>query len=530
MGRLSLVRMLCITLILCVLTTANLPLTIAADSEDPGAVVIDGKKLFTIKARVGDFLPEDRARIVTERLLQIADDIMIPIDEVHTKTIDDSIEISVAKTLIMTVTEEEAAAEKMSLQDLTDRRVTVIKEALIQYRAVHSVKTLAINTAIALLLTGLLFWLLRQLNKFALLIRELSITKGIRRYRKQIPGHRLLPLEQIKTFFANFIAVAVGFVRLIILYFYLFFVLGLFPWTKQYSEQLLDTILFFAQGITNTIIEYLPDGLAILFIILVSRYFLKFVRFLFDQIKIGKLHINGFHIEWADPTYKIVRFLVLAITVISIYPYIPGSRSLAFQGVSVFLGVLLSLGSSSAVANIVAGIALTYTRAFQIGDRVRIGENEGDIMEKSLLATRIRTIKNTDITIPNSVILNNPIINYSSSAKDATTALILSARVTLSFSTPQEQAAALLVKAAAETPDILAHPAPFVFKTAFTDFAVEYEINAYTQKPNRKDDIYSALRSNILATFNTAGVEIMTPHYVAVRNGSQVCIPEKKES
>lgn len=500
----------------------------AAEGAHSAPVVIDGKELFTINTRAGDFWPDDRARIVMERLVEIAEDITIPLDSIQMREVAGSIEIGTAGHLIMTITPAEAELEQTTLQELAGRRLFIMKNAVSEYRSAHSAKKLAVNALLAILLTGSTFWLLRQLNRIADSLQQLSIEKGIYRYIKQIQGHKLLPVEKIRNGLNHLIALAAGFIRLIILYFYLFFVLGLFPWTKQYSNQLLDYILLFFQFLASTFVNYLPNALIILFISLVCRYLLKFVRFLFDQIKFGKLKFGGFHADWADPTYKIVRFLVLAITAISIFPYIPGSRSLAFQGVSVFLGVLLSFGSSSAVANVVAGIALTYTRAFSIGDRVRIGDNEGDIMEKSLLATRIRTIKHADITLPNSLILNSPIINYSSSSKE--NAFIINTRVTLAFATPRQQAEELLIKAALATPDVLAHPAPFVFQIAFHDFAIEYEINAYTQKPNRKDEIYSALHNNITDLFNQAGIEIMTAHYVAVRDGNPVCIPKQREA
>ncbi|MDU4959489.1 MAG: mechanosensitive ion channel family protein [Sporomusaceae bacterium] len=518
-------RLRSFTHILLILWTALLlSATAAAQESDAAAVILDGKELFPIQARAGDIWPDERARIVSERLLQLAGDITIPLDSIRLTAAGGSIEIGTPEYLIMTVTEAEATIEQVPLEQLASVRLGIIKTSLSEYRTAHSVKNLVIDLLLAAFCSLLLFWLLRRLKTAAVSLQQLPVEKGIYRYLKSIRGHKLLPPEQIKRGFNNFISLAILLLRLFLLYFYLFVVLSLFPWTKKYAQQLLDYILVFAGMIASAVVGYLPNALIILFIVLFCRYLLKFVRFLFNQIKAGKLKFAGFHNDWADPTYKIFRFLVLAIAAISIFPYIPGSRSLAFQGVSVFLGLLLSFGSSSAVANIIAGIALTYTRAFSIGDRVRIGEHEGDIMEKSLLATRIRTIKNADITIPNSVILNNPIINYSSSAADA--GFIINTRVTLAFATPRQQAEELLIRAAQQTPDILTQPAPFVFQTTFRDFSVEYELNAYTQKPNRKDAIYSDLHNNILDLFNAAGVEIMTAHYVAVRDGNSPCRPQ----
>lgn len=215
--------------------------------------------------------------------------------------------------------------------------------------------------------------------------------------------------------------------------------------------------------------------------------------------------------------------MVLALTLISIFPYIPGSQSAAFQGVSVFIGVLFSLGSSSTVSNIVAGIAITYTRAFSMGDRVKIGEHIGDIIEKTLLVTRIRTIKNVDIIIPNSSLLNGSITNYSTGV--GATGLILHSTITIGYDVPWRIVHELLIKAAYATPDILVDPKPFVFQTSLDDFYVSYQINAYTQKPNSMARIYSDLHKNIQDSFNDANVEIMSPHYTAIRDGNQTTIP-----
>ncbi len=224
--------------------------------------------------------------------------------------------------------------------------------------------------------------------------------------------------------------------------------------------------------------------------------------------------MDGFYAEWAESTYKIIRFFIIVLAIISAFPYIPGSQSLAFQGISVFLGVLFSLGSSSAVANVIAGVALIYTRSYAIGDRVKIGEHMGDVMEKSLLATRIRTIKNEDITIPNSVILNNPVINYTSSLKDSS--LILYAQVTVSYEVSYQTVHELLLKSAMATLGILHEPEPFVFQKNLNDVAITYEINVYTKKPEQMVEIYSDLYKNIILTFQNAGIDLLTPQHIKV--------------
>jgi small-conductance mechanosensitive channel len=232
----------------------------------------------------------------------------------------------------------------------------------------------------------------------------------------------------------------------------------------------------------------------------------------------------GFYPEWAMPTSKMAELVILAFALVIIFPYLPGSDSPAFKGVSIFLGVLFSLGSTSAVANVIAGVILTYTRAFRIGDRVQIADTVGDVIAKTLLATQVRTIKNVVITVPNSLVLGSHIINFSTSANGR--GLILHATVTIGYDAPWRQIHALLIAAAEATSDILNEPRPFVLQTSLDDFYVSYQINAFTDQPGKMAAIYSGLYQNIQDKFNEAGVEIMSPHYAAVRDGNSTAIPE----
>ncbi|MDH5626397.1 MAG: mechanosensitive ion channel family protein, partial [Nitrospira sp.] len=219
------------------------------------------------------------------------------------------------------------------------------------------------------------------------------------------------------------------------------------------------------------------------------------------------------------------RFLVIVFAAIACFPYIPGSQSEGFRGISVFLGLLISLGSAAAIGNIIAGVVLTYMRPFQVGDRVKIADTTGDVMEKTLLVTRVRTIKNVDVTIPNAMVLGSHLINFSSSAKNL--GLILHTSVTIGYDAPWKTVHELLVSAARATTHILQKPEPFVLQTSLNDFYVTYEINAYTDQANLMAAIYADLHQNIQDKFNEAGVEIMSPHYTQLRDGNKTAIPDQ---
>ncbi|MBU2585234.1 MAG: mechanosensitive ion channel [Bacteroidetes bacterium] len=311
---------------------------------------------------------------------------------------------------------------------------------------------------------------------------------------------------------------------IIILYFFITIVFSFFTFTRTWATTLIGYVVNPLNSLITSIISYLPSLFFIVVIIIFTRYLIKIVKFFFDELEKGTLTLPGFHKDWAMPTFKIVRFLIIVLAVIIIYPYLPGSDSRAFEGVSILLGLVLSLASASAIANMIAGLVLTYMNAFRLGDRVKIADTTGDVIEKTLLATRIRTIKNVDITIPNAMVLSSHIINFSSSAQDK--GLILHTTVTIGYDAPWQKVHQLLIDAALESQYINKEPKPFILQTSLDDFYVSYELNAYTSEPGIMAKIYSEIHSNIQNKFNEAGVEIMSPHYGAVRDGNQVTIPE----
>jgi len=311
---------------------------------------------------------------------------------------------------------------------------------------------------------------------------------------------------------------------IMLIYFYVTIVFSFFEFSQTWAATLVGYLLKPLGIILESFLNFLPNFFYIVVVIFVTRFLLKLIRLIFTEIDKGKLEIPGFYPEWAKTTYKIVRFLVIAFAVIVIFPYLPGSDSPFFRGISIFLGVLFSLGSSSAIANVIAGIVLTYMRPFKIGDRVKIADTIGDVIERTLLVTRVRTIKNVDITITNSMVLGSHMINYSSSSHQK--GLILHTTVTIGYDAPWRKVHELLIFSAKETENILETPPPFVLQTALNDFYVSYELNAYTNEASKMALTYSNLHQNIQDKFYKAGIEIMSPHYEALRDGNSLAIPK----
>ncbi len=351
-------------------------------------------------------------------------------------------------------------------------------------------------------------WLQGKRNKF----RPLKIQRLV-----LLTSGRILALLVL---FFRYLRIGISAILLLA---YASLVFSIFPQTRGYVSALLATLGLVLLHAWSNFTAYLPNLLQLVLIIIATHYALKLVHYFFNAIGKGNITIGGFYTEWSEPTYQLVRILIVVLALVVAFPFIPGSSSPAFQGVSIFIGFLFSLGSSSVVANIVAGVVLTYTRAFKVGDRVQIADTVGDVIERTLLVTHIRTIKNVDVTIPNSLVLGSHIINYSASAGDR--GLILNTTVTIGYDAPWPEVHKALIAAALATEGVLPEPKPFVLQTALDDFYVSYEINAYTNQPNRMAVIYSNLHQNIQDTFNAAGIEITSPHYAALRDGNETTIP-----
>jgi small-conductance mechanosensitive channel len=301
-------------------------------------------------------------------------------------------------------------------------------------------------------------------------------------------------------------------------------VFSIYPQTEGFAHSVLLSMNEVLSTFWKNFINFIPDLFAILVIALFTRFVLRLLRFFYEGLQQGKIRFSSIHPEVVEPTYQILRFLVVAFALVAAFPYIPGSSSPMFRGLSIFVGFLISLGSTSLITNIISGIVLTYSRGLKIGDRVKIGETIGDVIDRTLLVTRVRTIKNVVITIPNVVVMQNEIINYSSEARDA--GLILHTSVTIGYDEPWRNVEKLLVTAALETIDVMEYPGPYVLKTSLDNHYITYELNAFTDNPIRMDDIYSELHQNILDKFNQAEVEILSPTYFAFRDGQSSTISQ----
>lgn len=487
-------------------------------------VVFRGDTLFYFHAGHKLVTADERAGLLEQRLERIAGLPDFSTDSLQ--IINDSAlsEILYKGSLVMAVNDSDALYADVDRPQLAGEYRKILQDSLQRFEFRLNWHTLLNITWQALAVIVALILLIMAVNRLFRWLRYRLLTdKKFAELR--VRNYSLLSKEQVFAVSKKILNIFRLFIIVLLLYIALPIFFSIFPWTRNIAGKLFGYILTPLKDIFWNIVHFVPNLLTILVIYFVTRYIVKAIGYFAGEVHRGALRIRNFYPDWAMPTFKIIKALLYVFMFIVIYPYLPGSESKVFQGVSVFLGILLSLGSTSAIANLVAGIVLTYMRPFKVGDRVKIGEVTGDVIEKTMLVTRIRTIKNEDITVPNSSVLSGHAINYSACAEKE--GLLLHTTVTIGYDVPWKQVHALLIKAAQDTKGIMPHPDPFVLQTELNDFFVTYELNAYTHFPKQMAKLYSSLHQNIQNTFFEAGVEIMSPHYTALRDGNTVNIPEE---
>ena len=489
------------------------PVSVKDSSYLTSNVLVDGNVLFPVRG-LQAFPAEERATRISTLIAETAQNESIKSDAITAVESDQTTDIVANGRVIMSVLESDALSEGVTRQELAKICVRKIREAVDRYREDRSPREIgigvirsAIATVVLVVCLLLIRTLFRRLQKGD---TEAGISDKIGSIR--IQSFVIVRSERIKALFDVTIRTVRLVIILVLLFIYSQLVLSLFPWTRPISIHLLDFLLVPLSTMGRGILKYTPNLIFLGVLIFVTNYIFKLMRLLFDGLETGTITFTGFYPDWARPTYKIARFMVIALMAVVAFPYIPGSDSPAFKGVSIFLGVILSLGSSSVISNTLAGLTMTYRRAFRVGDRVRIGDISGDVTEMRLLVTHLLSVKNEEIVVPNSVIFNSHVVNYSTKARER--GLILHTSVTIGYNTPWRQIHALLLLAAGRTPGLLSTPPPFVHQTSLDDFYVSYELNAFTDAPQAMMQSYSDLHQNIQDAFNEYGVQIMSPHYM----------------
>jgi len=493
--------------------------------EEPAQTVsypvrLAGEEVFRIYDPYG---AEESVRIFEERLLRIAQDPFYAEGLLTTLAGEEGVWVLYRDARVGFVSEAAAARLSLTAERRADEIIDAVEVAVVRYHRRQSpeewTRALLLLALATTLLTAAIY-LLQALHRRLSAWIEASSRKGL------VVGGQRLGFRSTERFVA-FERRALGVVRLLLIAFftiiYLQAVFTIVPLTRGYAlgviAYLVDPLRFVWEGLLKNV----ADFFFIAVIVALARLLLRGVRLLLTEAASGSVALPGIPRDRADPLYKIVRLVVIAITIVMIYPYIPGSSSAAFQGVSLFAGALFTLGASSAASNFIGGIVLIFSGSFRVGDRVRIGDVVGDVEESTLALTRLRTSKNELVTFANGNVLNESLVNYSAIARRE--GLILHTGITIGYDVPWRKVHELLVAAARRTEHILDEPAPFVLQTSLNDFHVGYQINAYTREANRMAAVLGELHQHIQDAFAEEGVEILSPTYSALRDGGTSTIP-----
>ncbi len=479
----------------------------------PGVpVVVEEDTLFRIYAARGGHSALDRAETTIQTIIKIGHDRRLRRDSVFLLDNDTYVDIMYGDKVIISVTEQDALWNATTPQKLANVYMPIISDKIELMREENSfwqiIKRIAlfiIVICIQCLIVKLINYLFRKLRRRIVWLKIHKLKPLV------IRDYELLNqnyLGRILLFFSRII----HYIILILLFIFTVPILfSIFPQTENLALKIFYYIVDPIKMVVKAIFDYIPNLFIIAIIWYTVRYIVKGIRYISNEIKSEKLKIAGFYPDWAEPTFNIIRFLLYAFMIAMIYPYLPGAESGVFQGISVFVGLIVSLGSSSVISNFIAGFVITYMRPFKTGDFIKVNDTIGNVVEKSPFITRIRTIKNEIVTIPNSFITTSNTVNYSSSARQY--GLIIHTMLTMGYDVPWRKVHELLIDAALKTKGVLEHPAPFVLETELNDNYMCYQINAYIKDADDMPVIMSDLLQNIQDNFNEAGIELFAPHH-----------------
>ena len=517
----------CIWVALFLLVAANSATaqdTLETDTVDPAREVVpegtfaapvevDSEVLFYVRGSTA--LPADeRAEIVADRIIAIAESSEDGPVSVTIERGEFGEEVRVNGRMVTVVTDADAEFEQFDRDVLAGLHGEAIETAILAHREQRST-TARVNSALAAFGWTVLFVLL---------------TWAFSRYRIRLGHHvgnfveaRFTGVEQatqevvkgqaVGALARYIVQVTLWLLLFVALYYYLSFVLLSFAETRGIAQILLTYVSEPLYLVLQGIVSYLPNLITLAIIAIVTRFAIRGLKLFFENLRAGTIKLNNFEDHWITPTFMIARVVIILIAVAFAYPFIPGSDSAAFQGLTILAGIMVSLGSNTVVSNMMAGLFVIYRRSTKIGDRIKVGDQFGDVVEIRLMETLIKSVKNEMISIPNAQLLNSEVVNYS--RKIDGRGMLVHTTVGIGYEEPQDKVEAMLIEAARRTDGLKKSPEPFVLWTGLADFAINYQINAFTTRGASLPKLLSDLHKNIVTVFNENGVQIMTPSYEA---------------
>lgn len=478
-------------------------------------VVLDNDTLFTIYANLAAYSNTERAKTAQSRIRQLFEDPFFTVDSLKIGNTFDVKTITYKSNMIIAVDEIDALWLGTSKDSLAHSYKNIISESVLKAKKNHSFQTILKQIGEIILIFVVVITLIFFINKLITRFKRYFTSQN-----KFFPNgiyfrtYQIIPKRILNVFVFRLLTLIKYFLYVLVIISSITLALKIFPSTEIWARKAQEIILLPLETFYQSIINYLPNLIIIGLVIVGVNWILSIIKYFVNEIETENLKFNNFYPEWAKPTYQIVRFLVIILTLIIIFPYLPGSGTIAFQGISVFLGVLISIGSSSAIANAVAGIVITYMRPFKLNDWIKTGEIVGIVLEKNALVTRLKTINNEDITVPNSAILSGATVNYSSLGRSD--GLVITTEIEIDFNVPFATVEKLLIRSANLTPGITNRLSPYIFYKKLNDTTTTYEINAISYEPQNMYFIKSDLIRNIQKTFTTENIPLRSVSVIQI--------------
>jgi len=476
-------------------------------------VTFENEKLFLVRGT--SVLPAtERAARIVDRITQAARSAGDEKTQPSIENVDFGRQISLGGKMITITTLADARLEQIDIDVLAGLQAEAFADAISAYRSERSTDARvesavsALGWSIAFIILSVLFFRLKHKAGDGVAKMVRGRFQGLEQATGAVVrGKALANL-------ANFgVKVLLWILYLVVLYYYLSFVLLAFAETRPFAEALLTYVSEPLLGIFHGFIDQLPNLITLTIIAIVTRYALNALKLFFDNLEAGTFKLKDFEPHWIAPTFYLARVMVILIALVFSYPFIPGSDSVVFQGLTILAGIMVSLGSNTVVSNMMAGLFVIYRRSTNVGDRIEVGDRVGDVVDIKLMETLIKSTKNEMISIPNSQLLNSEVVNFT--RKIDGSGLLLYTTVGIGYEEPKEKVKAMLIEASRRTEGLKKNPQPFVLCTGLADYAVNYQINAYSNRGASRPKILSDLHENILDVFNENGVQIMTPSYEA---------------
>jgi small-conductance mechanosensitive channel len=525
------VRRVAAAAVLGCLLAAPIPLARAADEKkvtpgpEPAEVSLGTRVVATFRVEVFAKPPATRARDAQRNLDEIVREAAW--GDVHLRTDPLGKLFLVGSRMVFALVPGDVdTATGQSFDELSEKAAKDLAKGLAEMRERRNGTHLVAAVLASLAATAIfivLVLLLRFLRRF-LETRLVGLTHRIAS-RLEAGGRFFVPLLWLTEAVTWAVRIAIVLSDIMVAYVWLAYVLRQFAWTRPWGEELGHFLFSSARAFGAGTLRQIPDLAIVVFIALLTRFLVKVSDAFFDAVEGGRLKVSEALVETAKPTRRIAASVLWVFALIMAYPYLPGSGTEAFKGVSVVLGVMISLGSTTIVGQLFSGFMLLYARVFKVGDFVRIGDVEGTVDAQGLFATKITTPWNDEMAIPNSVVASSTLRNYSrSKSPDGP---LLSTRVTIGYDAAWRQVEALLLLAAERTEGLKKAPAPFVRHWSLADFYVEYELNAHIERPVERVSVLTALHASIQDAFNEHGVQIMSPHYFDDPRSAKVVPPSQ---